>query len=153
MTTWKTKNRSPTDAAALIGARDTLGLPLGPGLPAAFLHALGERDDFEELVVFSGLLSDLFRVFTRHGVQLRSGFFGPVERELRAAGHDVCFLPADFRRFRKIATTMCPRVMETAATPPDESGQMSLSLHAGACIDALHSAGRDPERLLIVEVN
>jgi acyl-CoA hydrolase len=153
MTTWKTKKRSLTDAAALVGARDTLGLPLGPGLPSAFLHALGERDDFEELVVFSGLLSDLFRVFTRRGVQLRSGFFGPVERGLRAAGHDVCFVPADFRRFNKIAETMCPRIMATIATPPDENGQMSLSLHAGACVDALHRAGGDPERLLIVEVN
>ena len=153
MTSWKTKIRSLTDAAALVGARDTLGLPLGPGLPAAFLHALGERDDFEELVVFSALLSDLFRVFTRRGVQLRSGFFGPVERGLRAAGHDVCFVPADFRRFREIAATLCPRVMATAATPPDGSGKMSLSLHAGASVDALHHAGRDPERLLIVEVN
>jgi acyl-CoA hydrolase len=153
MTSWKTKIRSLTDAAALVGARDTLGLPLGPGLPDAFLHALGERDDFEELVVFCGLLGDLFRVFTRRGVQLRSGFFGPVERGLRAAGHDVCFVPADFRRFQKIAATMNPRIMATLATPPDENGQMSLSLHAGASVDALHCAGRDPERLLIVEVN
>ena len=30
---------------------------------------------------------------------------------------------------------------------------MSLSLHAGASVDELHRAGRDPERLLIVEVN
>jgi acyl-CoA hydrolase len=153
MTSWKTKIRSLTDAAALVGVRDSLGLPLGPGLPAAFLHALGERDDFEELVVFCGLLSDLFRVFTRRGVQLRSGFFGPVERGLRAAGHDVCFVPADFRRFQKIGATMCPRVMATSVAPPDESGQMSLSLHAGASVDQLHRAGRDPERLLIVEVN
>jgi acyl-CoA hydrolase len=153
MTAWKTKIRSLTDAAALVAARDTLGVPLGPGQPAAFLHALGERDDFEELVVFSGLLSDLFRVFTRRGVQLRSGFFGPVERGLRAAGHDVRFVPADFCRFREIAETLCPRVMATAVAPPDENGQMSLSLHAGALVDELHGAGRDPERLLIVEVN
>ncbi len=81
MTAWKTKIRSMADAAALVAVRDTLGLPLGPGQSAAFIHALGERDDFEELVVFSALLSDLFRVFTRRGVQLRSGFFGPLARE------------------------------------------------------------------------
>jgi len=153
MTAWKTKLRSLTDAAALVGARDTLGLPLATGQPSAFLHALGERDDFEELVVFSALLSDLFRIFTRRGVQLRSGFFGPVERGLRAAGHDVRFVPADFRRFRDIAAALCPRVVATAATPPDAAGQMSLSLHAGASVDELHRAGRDPERLLVVEVN
>jgi len=57
MTNCKTKTRSLTDAAALVGARDTLGLPLGPGQPTAFLHALGERDDFEDLVVFSAKTS------------------------------------------------------------------------------------------------
>jgi acyl-CoA hydrolase len=153
MAVWKTKTRSLIDAAALVEARDTLGLPLGTGQPSAFIHALGERDDFEELIVFSGLLSDLFRIFTRSGVQLRSGFFGPVERGLRAAGHDVCFVPADFRRFSQIATTLSPRIMATAATPPDAAGQMSLSLHAGASVEELHRAGRDPDRLLIVEVN
>jgi len=153
MTSWQTKRRSPADAAALIRERDTLGLPLGPGQPAAFLHALGERDDFEQLVVFSALLTDLFRIFVRRGVQLRSGFFGPVERGLRAAGHDVQFVPADFRRFREIAATLSPRVMATAVTPPDAAGQMSLSLHAGASVDELHRAGRDPDRVLIVEVN
>jgi acyl-CoA hydrolase len=153
MTAWKAKIRSLTDAAALVEARDTLVVPLGPGQPADFLHALGERDDFEELVVFTALLSDLFRLFTRRGVKLRSGFFGPVERGLRAAGHDVCFVPADFLRFRGASAILHPRVMATAATPPDANGQMSLSLHAGATVEALHRAGRDPERLLIVEVN
>jgi len=153
MTGWQTKKRSAAAAAALIRERDTLGLPLGPGQPAALLHALGERDDFEQLIVFSALLTDLFRLFTRRGVQLRSGFFGPVERGLRSAGHDVRFVPADFRRFREIAATLRPRVMATAATPPDAAGRMSLSLHAGASVDELHRAGRDPDRVLIVEVN
>jgi acyl-CoA hydrolase len=153
MTAWETKLRSLADAAALVGAKDTLGLPLATGQPSAFLHALGERDDFEELVVFSALLSDLFRVFTRRGVELRSGFFGPVERGLRAAGHDVQFVPADFRRFRDIATALSPRIVATAVTPPDAAGQMSLSLHAGASVDELHRAGRDPDRLLVAEVN
>jgi acyl-CoA hydrolase len=153
MADWKSKVRLAADAATLVNARDSMGLPLGPGQPAAFLHALGERDDFEDLVVFSALLSDLFRVFTRTGVQLRSGFFGPVERGLRASGHDVHFVPADFRRFRNIASTLCPRVMATAATPPNAAGEMSLSLHAGASVDELHRAGGDPDRLLIVEVN
>jgi len=150
---WKSKIRPAADAAAMVGVRDTMGVPLATGQPAAFLHALGERDDFEELVVFSGLLSDLFRVFARSGVQLRSGFYGPVERGLRAAGHDVHFLPADFRRFAGVASALCPRIMATVATPPDENGQMSLSLHAGATVEALHRVGRDPERLLVVEVN
>jgi acyl-CoA hydrolase len=141
------------EAAACVRERDTLALPLGPGQPPAFLHALGEREAFEELVVFSALLVDLFRVFTRPGVRLLSGFYGPVERGLREAEHDVRFVPADFRRFRKIAREFEARVCATAATPPDADGWCSLSLHAGATVDEFLRCGRDPGRVLVVEAN
>ena len=147
------KRRSPGEAAALVERRDVLGLPLGPGQPRAFMTALGERDDFEDLLVSTALLLGLYPLFTRPGVRLRSGFFGPVERGLRAAGHDVQFVPADFRRFTRLLETLRPRVMATVATPPDDGGWMSLSLHAGATTHELSAAGRDPDRLLIVEVN
>lgn len=144
---------TPRAAAARIGARDELAIPLGPGQPSAFLHALGERDDFEDLVVHGALLIDLFALFTRRGVKLRSGFFGPAERFLLDAGHDVEFVPADFRRFSLVARRVHPRVIATAASAPDAGGSLSLSLHAGATVDELHRAGRDPDRLLIVEAN
>ncbi|MDH3520289.1 MAG: hypothetical protein OEM49_07510 [Myxococcales bacterium] len=147
------KLRSPEEAAALVRARDTLGMPLGPGVPTAFLHALGGRASFESLTIFCALLIDLFPVFTRPGVKLLSGFYGPVERGLLAAGFDVEFIPADFRRFADIARRIRPRVMATAAAPPDGDGRMSLSLHAGATTECLLECGRDPERLLVVEVN
>ena len=94
---------TPEQAAAMLSPADRLGVPLGPGQPISFLHALGSRDDWEELVVFGALLVAPFALFSRPGVQLRSGFFGPAERALRAAGHDVAFVPADFRRFQEIA--------------------------------------------------
>ena len=90
------------EAAALLRPADTLAVPLGPGIPAAFLHALGKREDFTDLRVFGALLVDFFPLFTRPGVRLLSGFFGPVERALLAGGHDVQFVPGDFRRFAKI---------------------------------------------------
>jgi acyl-CoA hydrolase len=114
---------------------------------------LGERDDWGDLRVFAGLLMDLYPLFTRPGVHLRSGFFGPVERGLRASGFDAQFVPADFRRFAALAESLAPRVLATAAAPPDASGRISLSLHAGATVAALHAAGRDPEQLLVVEVH
>ncbi len=147
------KLRSAEDAAALVRDTDSLVIPLGPGIPSDFLHALGRRERFERLVVFGALLIDFFEVFTRPGVHLRSGFFGPVERALRAAGHDVQFLPADFRRFANIAERMHPRVMATMAAPPDADGNLSLSLHAGATVEELGRCGRDPDRVLIVEIN
>ena len=144
---------SPAEAASRVRSGDTLGIPLGPGQPVAFLHALGERDDLRSLTVFSGLLLDFYPLFTRAGVRLLSGFFGPVERALLAAGHDVQFVPADFRRFSRFARQLSPRVMATAAAPPDADGWLSLSLHAGATVEELQLCGRDPERLLVVEVN
>jgi acyl-CoA hydrolase len=141
------------DAAALIRPVDTLAIPLGPGAPGGLLHALGARDDWERLEVFGALLLDLYEVFMKPGVRLCSGFFGPAERALRDAGANVEFIPADFRRFVTIAEEFAPRVMATAAAPPDENGLMSLSLHAGATVSELHQAALDSERLLVVEVN
>lgn len=147
------KRTTPREAAALLRPRDALGLPLGPGQPPALLRALGERSDWEDLWVFSALLLGLYPLFTNPKVHLRSGFFGPVERGLREAGHDVAFVPADFRRFTRILEDLKPRVVASVAAPPDAEGFMSLSLHAGASVDDLRRAGRDPDRLLLVEVN
>ena len=139
-----------SDAVAAIRADDSLALPLGPGIPGGFLHALGERDDFQHLEVFGALLPDLYQLFLRAGVHFRSGFFGPAERFLRDAGANVDFVPADFRRFEPVLQHLKPRVMATAAAMP-VNGWVSLSVHAGASVDEMHRAGADPDRLLIVE--
>lgn len=139
-------------AVAAVRATDSMAVPLGPGVPGGFLHALGERDDFVDLRVFGALLPDLYALFTRPGVHYASGFFGPAERFLRDAGASIDFVPADFRRFEPILERLAPRVMATAAAPPVD-GWVSLSLHAGASVDELHRAGADPSRLLVVEVS
>jgi acyl-CoA hydrolase len=147
------KSRSAEAAVALLESKDRLGIPLGPGQPKAFLHALGARGDWEDLEVFGALLVELFAVFGQKGVTLRSGFFGPAERALRAAGHSVSFVPADFRRFEEIARRFEARVVATAGAPPDRDGQISLSLHAGATVSLIREAALDPDRLLIVETS
>jgi len=140
-------------AAALLKPTDTLGIPLGPGQPPAFLRALGERDDWTDLRVYGALLAVLTELFSRQGVHYLSGFFGPLERALRGAGADIEFTPADFRRFGPLLERQAPRVMATVATPPDADGWCSLSLHAGGTIGELRRAGADPQRLLVVEVS
>jgi acyl-CoA hydrolase len=140
-------------AAALLKPTDTLGIPLGPGQPPAFLRALGEREDWTDLRVYGALLAVLTELFSRQGVHYLSGFFGPLERALRGAGADIEFTPADFRRFGPLLERQAPRVMATVATPPDADGWCSLSLHAGGTIDELRRAGADPQRLLVVEVS
>lgn len=138
-------------AVEYIQPSDYLAVGLGPGHPVGFLHALGEREDWVDLQMFGALLTDLYKVFTHPNVHYRSGFFGPAERFLRDSGADIQYVPADFRRFGPIVEQLCPRVMATAAAPPDADGYCSLSLHAGALVDELHRTGADPDRLLIVE--
>ena len=99
------------EAAALIRPDDTLGLPLGPGQPPSFLAALGDRDDWEDLRVYGALLGVGTELFSRPGVNLLSGFYGPFERALRDAGAAISFAPADFRRFGPLYERQRPRVM------------------------------------------
>src|SRR5215211_1005048 len=144
---------SPADAAARVETRDTLGIPLGPGQPAAFMEALGERDDWEELRIYGALLLVFTPLFQHPNVHYLSGFFGPVERALRDQGANISFVPADFRRFAPLLEEQSPRVMATAAAPPNAEGWCSLSLHAGGSVAELHKAAQDPDRLLVVEVS
>lgn len=141
------------EAAARLETTDTLGMPLGPGQPPAFLRALGEREDWTDLRVYGALLAVMTELFSRPGVHYLSGFFGPLERGLRDSGADIGFTPADFRRFGPLLQRQAPRVMTTVAAPPDADGWCSLSLHAGGTIDELHRAGADPARMLVVEVS
>ena len=144
---------TPAEAAAHVRRDDTLTIPLGPGQPAAFLGALSDREDWTDLTVFSALLTDLHALFVRPGVRLLSGFFGPVERGLRNAGHRVEFVPAGFRTFELIGERLAPRVVATAASLPDAKGRLSLALHAGASVGEIQRAASDPDRLLVVEAN
>jgi acyl-CoA hydrolase len=144
---------APADAAARVEPADTLGIPLGTGQPAAFLEALGERKDWEELRIYGALLFVFSPLFQHPNVHYLSGFFGPVERMLRDGDANISFAPADFRRFAPLFEQERPRVMATAAAPPDAEGWCSLSLHVGGSLGELLRAGEDPDRLLVVEAS
>ncbi len=144
---------SPAEAANLLRPVDVLGIPLGPGHPGGLLHALGTRTDWEDLVVTGALLTDFYELFGRPGVRFLSGFYGPLERLMRDQGGSIEFVPADFRRFAPTLERLAPRVMATAAAPPDAGGWCSLSLHAGATVGEIEAAADDPERTLMVEVS
>jgi acyl-CoA hydrolase len=143
----------PDGAAARLRPTDSLGIPLGPGQPVRLLEALGRRTDWEHLRVGGALLTVLTDLFAHPNVHYLSGFFGPLERVLRDTGANIGFAPADFRRFTPILDADPPRVMATAASPPDAEGWCSLSLHAGATVGQLRRAGAEADRLLVVEVS
>jgi acyl-CoA hydrolase len=144
---------TPAEAAALVRPVDRIGFGLGPANPDAFLAALGGRDDWEDLVFGGALLLNYYDVLTKPGVSYRCGFFGPAERILLSQGHRVEHVPGGFRQFAPILERFGPRIMAAQATPPDAEGRVNLSLHYGATRPELIRAGRDPDRLLIIETN
>lgn len=141
------------EAAAELRPRDTLGLGLGPANPDAFLTALGGRDDWEDLELGGALLLGLYEVLAQPGVHYRCGFFGPVERYYRSRGARIEHVPGGFRQFAPILARFAPRVMAVQAAPGERPDEVNLSLHYGATRDELLRAGRDPGRILVVEVN
>jgi hypothetical protein len=82
------KRCSAEETAALLRRRETMSLGFGPAQPCALLEAISQREDWRDLTVFAGLLLEPYPVFTKPGVHLLSGFFGPAERALRDAGHE-----------------------------------------------------------------
>jgi len=141
------------EAVALVRPTDSIGFGLGPANPDGFLTALGRREDWEDLTLGGALCLNVYEVFTRPGVSYRCGFFGPAERLLHSMGHRIELVPGGFRQMAPILARYNPRVMAVQGAPPDEHGAVSLSLHMGATRPELLRAGRDPDRLLIVEVN
>ena len=144
---------SADEAAARLRPTDSLGMPLGPGQPPAFLEALGRRTDWEDLRIGGALLTVFTELFSHPNVHYLSGFFGPLDRLLRDAGANIGFAPADFRRFMPILDADPPRVMTTVGALPDVDGRVSLSLHAGANGSQIRQAAADPDRMLVVEVS
>jgi acyl-CoA hydrolase len=149
---YRLRLRSARDAVALLRPDDTLAVPIATGQPPAFLAALGERDDWTSLVAFGGLLVEPYAFLQHSGVRFISGFYGPIERMVCAAGGNVDYLPADFLGWDRYARLAAPRVVATAVAPMDERGFFSLGLHAGATFDAFLAAARDPDRIAIAEV-
>jgi len=143
---------TPDEAVGHIGATDTIGFGLGPANPDAFLTAMSRRDDWVDLTVGGALLLGYYEFLAHPGVSYRCGFFGPAERILLAGGANIELVPGGFRQFAPILRRYNPRVMTVLAAPPDD-GTVNLSLHIGATYDELLLAGRDPDRLLVVEVN
>ena len=142
-----------TEAVQLLNPTDTVGLGLGPANPNGLLKAMSARTDWEQLTVGGALILGLFELFTHPNVSYRAGFFGPAERYYASVNTKVEHVPAGFRQFAPILRRMAPRVMMVQATPPDQHGFCSLSLHCGATLDELKAAGADPNRLLIVETS
>ena len=149
---YQRKLLAPRAAVDLLRPEDHLAVPIATGQPAAFLAALGERTDWRDLTIFGGLITEPYAILQRPGVRFISGFYGPIERMLVAAGANVDYLPSDFLGFERYARQARPRVIASAVAPMDERGFLSFGLHAGAVFESFVAAMHDPDRLAVAEV-
>ncbi|HVO23858.1 MAG TPA: acetyl-CoA hydrolase/transferase C-terminal domain-containing protein [Candidatus Margulisiibacteriota bacterium] len=150
---YHSKLRTLREAVDLIRVDDTLAAPIATGQPAMFLNALGARGDYRNLTIFTGLIIEPYPVLQQPGVHLISGFYGPIDRMLKAMGANVQYLPADFLGWERYARLAAPRVVVSALAPMDAHGYLNFGLHAGASFNAFLDAAHDPDRLAIGEVN
>ncbi len=150
---YRRKLRSAADAAGVLHPEDQIAVPIAAGQPAALLRALGDRGDWRDLRILGGLFLEPYPVLSRPGVRLLSGFFGPVERALRARGAAADYLTSNFRGQARALRRLRPRVAAECVSPMDASGYFTFGVHAGATYTDFAEAGRDPERVLIVEAN
>jgi acyl-CoA hydrolase len=140
------------EAVALFRPRDTAGFGIISGTPVALLRALAKRADWEDLTFSGGLSLAPPDVFLLPNVHYRVSFYGGVERQLASRGADVAHVPSFFRHYGLLIQHLNARVMMAPVSMP-ENGRVSLSLYNGAHLEELRRAGRDPDRLLIVEAS
>ena len=151
-TTYRRKLRGVREAVGLLRPDDIVAAPIAGGQPVAFLTALAERTDWEDLRLFSGLLIAPYPILQHPRVRLISGFYGPIERMLHTLHGRVDYLPADFIGWERYAMAARPRVVAAALGPMDADGYLSFGVHAGATFHAFLDAARDPARIAIGEV-
>jgi acyl CoA:acetate/3-ketoacid CoA transferase beta subunit len=140
-----------SDAMALVRPIDKVGLGLVTSTPVGLLKELSKRQDWEDLTISGGLILGVFDVFMHPNVHYRSSFYGGGERHYQSHGADIQFVPSFFRHYGLLIQHLAPRVMMMQGAMPDKNGNVSLSLYNGAHLEEFRAAGRDPNRVLIVE--
>src|SRR5487761_1905197 len=139
------------EAVALVRARDSVGFGLITATPLALFGALSRRADWEDLTICGGLSLGQHEVFVHPRVHYRCQFLGGADRGYRARGGDGQYVPPVFRHYGVMMRRLGIRVMFAAGAMPDAHGEVSVSLYNGATLEECRAAGRDPERLLVVE--
>ena len=133
---------------------DTLGIPLGTGQPPAFMAALGERDDWDDLRIYGALLLAWSR-----GLQAPER---PLPLRVLRPGRARAARPGRQHQLR--ARRLPPLRAAARAAAPAGDGDGRRAARRGRLVQPLAArrrharrssrrAGADPDRLLIVEVS
>ncbi len=141
------------DIPSLFKPKDTLCFPLATGQPMALLGALSQVESWEDFKIFTGLLSFPFPLFTKPGVHVTSGYYGPLERFLNAQGASMDYLPASFRGIETFALKSKPRVIAATLSPADADGFHTFGTHGAAAYRPFVAACENPDQITIAEIN
>lgn len=141
------------ELSELVEPNDSVVTGLATGQAIAALETIGSKAGIEKLDVYCGLMAWPYSFLQRPEVRVLSGFFGPVERQARADGSSIEYLPADFIGLEQLALRVKPRIVVAPTTMPDAEGFVSFGLHSGALDRAFREAAADPSRLAIAEAN
>lgn len=137
----------------LLQSKDKISTSIAAGQPRTLLNALSDRNDWEDLQIFTGLCAFPYPVFTHPKVKVISGYYGPIERMLNEMGANVSYLPLAFNAFEVYAKTFDARIVMTTLSAMDEEGYLSFGVDAEAAYYPFLEAARNPNKLAIAEVN
>ncbi len=149
----KSVKKNLREVLALFEKKDRLAVPLATGQPMGLLSGLSERNDWERLEIFTGLLGFPYPILTAPNVFVTSGYYGPIERFLNSQGAKVDYLPADFTGFEIIERRKPSRIVATTMSEPDAEGFLTFGTHGAAVDRPFREACKDPDRIAIAEVN
>ncbi len=150
---YNSKKKSLEEFLSLIHTKDKLATSIAAGQPRTLLNALADREDWEDLQIFTGLSAFPYAVFTNPKIKILSGYYGPVERTMNEMGANLAYLPLAFNAFEVFAKKFDARIIMTTLSSMDEEGYLSFGVDAEAVYRPFLEAAKDPNKLAIAEVN
>lgn len=150
---YRKKTKTLDEFLKLLQPRDKISTSIAAGQPRTLLNALGDRNDWEDLQIFTGLCAFPYPVFTNPKVKVVSGYYGPIERALNGMGANISYLPLAFNAFEVYAKTFDARIVMTTLSGMDAEGYLSFGVDAEAAFYPFLEAARNPNKLAIAEVN
>lgn len=122
-----------------------------------FFFALGEHGAHIDDITL-GLTNTFeaeYPIATRDGVQIRTGFYGPLERSVSKQLHTVQYRPTQFcdGKRRLDLNLPGPSVYVIVTGPMDDSGYFNLGLSAGLEYDSIQRYASEPNTKVVVEAN
>jgi len=122
-----------------------------------FIEALGEFGaHIDELTI--GLVNTFeadYEICYREGVNILTGFYGPLERKLEKSHGNVVFRPGQFCDGPRFHATGLPGPGVDVITtgPVDDEGYFNHGLSAGSELNSIRRYGPDPNTLVVIEAN